>query len=189
MKAMGIPAYKNEFEPAFHPERLQEPQKRRKPTRIFVCSMGDLFGEWVPKECIQDVLETVKACPRHTFQFLTKNPARYQDFKGWPNNCWLGATVTSSDMMNEAIAGLVLSEAKTTFLSCEPLLGPVRLHEGMGIIWCIIGPMTGPGAMLPRKEWVERLTQDAQAIGAAVFHKKSLLKVDPKFNLREFPGV
>lgn len=62
------------FEPTFHRYRLQEPRYRKKPAKIFTCSMGDLFGLWVPDSWIEDVLDIMRKCPQHTFQLLTKGP-------------------------------------------------------------------------------------------------------------------
>ena len=77
--------------------------KRRRPSKIFVCDCGDLWGEWVPNEWIEEVLKVVKKCPQHTFQFLTKNPQRYLDFEPLPDNSWAGTTVTSNKDHGRAI--------------------------------------------------------------------------------------
>lgn len=84
--------------PVFYPERLIEPSKVKKASKIFVCSMADLFGDWVKKSWIEQIIRVVIANQRHTFQFLTKNPKRYLEF-AFPNNCWLGTTI---DYVNQA---------------------------------------------------------------------------------------
>ena len=72
------------YEPKFYPERLKEPYTLKKPSKIFVCSMADLFGDWVKMNWIERVIKVVKENPQHTFQFLTKNPKRYLEFEfGW----------------------------------------------------------------------------------------------------------
>lgn len=65
------------FEPTFHRYRLDEPLKMKKPQTIFVVSMGDLFGDWVPTSWITAVFAACLAAPWHTYMFLTKNPHRY----------------------------------------------------------------------------------------------------------------
>ena len=78
--------FKYGFEPTLHSYRLYEPLIMKEPSKIFVCSMADLFGEWVPDEWIHKVLKIVKQCPQHVFQFLTKNSSRYKNFD-FPKNC------------------------------------------------------------------------------------------------------
>lgn len=66
------------FAPTFHKYRLGDPAKKKKPANIFVCSMADLFGDWIPDEWIEAVFEACKAAPQHNYLFLTKSPGRYQ---------------------------------------------------------------------------------------------------------------
>lgn len=122
----GTKAWPNGFEPTFHPERLTEPGKVKKPSRIFVGSMGDLFGDWVPREWIERTLKMTQDYPWHTYIFLTKNPARYREFS-WPDNCWMGTSIENQEAANERINSLLEAKALVKFLSIEPLLGPVNL--------------------------------------------------------------
>jgi len=181
------------FEPTFHSYRLGEPALEPKPQRIFVSSMGDLLGSWVPAEWILRVLEVVRACAWHDFLFLTKNPARYAEFNPWPDNAWLGASATNQAELDVALAALAKAEAWPRFLSCEPLRGAIELPEGAGQVvdWIIIGAQTGPGAVVPRERWVHRLTWDAVDQGIQVFHKDNLLKSALRGQklLRQAPGV
>jgi len=167
-----------EYKPTFHPDRLDEPLAVKKPSKIFVCSMADLLGGWVPDSWIRDVIMATRFASQHTFQFLTKNPRRYDRFR-WPPNVWLGATV-----VNQAAMPLVpfCNDYHIRFLSVEPMLGPVRLEWFPS--WIIIGAQTGPGSKPPERQWVEDLTEQARAYGIPVFHKPNL---GPGFNLREFP--
>ena len=114
------------FEPTLHRHRLDEPKSRRKPSRIFVSSMGDLFGEWVPAGWIEAVLRTVRECPQHTFIFLTKNPKGYQGHD-YPPNAWIGVTCEDQQAANERIPLLLATPAAVRFVSVEPMLGPVDL--------------------------------------------------------------
>ena len=153
-------------EPKFYPERINDPLKKKEHSTIFVVSMGDLFGEWVPAEWIKQVLSTTWAAPGHKFMFLTKNPKRYKEFE-FPENCWLGATITGEqtkedwprNLKNDIIGSLYGLKNKT-FLSIEPLLGQFWGHSFTGIDQVIIGAMTGPGAVKPEKHWIESITHD-----------------------------
>ncbi|MGD0405542.1 MAG: DUF5131 family protein [Candidatus Bathyarchaeia archaeon] len=171
------------YDPTFYPHRLEEPVKRRTPSKIFVCDCGDLWGEWVPKKWIEEVLKVVKMCPQHTFQLLTKNPRRYVDF-GLPNNTWAGTTVTSNEDYGRAI---IMKKVKVPvrFLSIEPLLGEVsfNLH---GIQWIIIGAQTGKNPVKPRKEWIEKVISNARKLKIPIFLKNNLRSCYP-FSLQQFP--
>lgn len=129
-------AFPNGFEPTFYPERLSEPMRVKKSSRIFVCDMSDLFGNWTWKtqglearECVVNcILSTVKQCPQHTFLFLTKNPAGYKGFE-FPENCWLGASVENQEQADKRIPLLLQIPAAVRFVSVEPMLWPVDLDR------------------------------------------------------------
>jgi protein gp37 len=164
-------------------ERLDEPRRERKPPGlVFVCSMADLLGPWVPREWIEAVLEALRAAPWHTFALLTKFPLRYHEF-AYPKNVWLGATATDQASAEKALAVLQYQDAWLTFLSCEPLKGPIRMgarYHGMEMpSWVIVGAETKKGRkppeLQPEWEWVQDLTRDAWAWGMKVWFKKNLL--------------
>jgi protein gp37 len=201
----------NPFEPWFHSERLDQPSKIKKPSRIFVCSMGDLFGDWVPEEWIKAVLNRTQRADysHHTYIFLTKNPRRYAAFGPWPSNCWLGVTVTDQADVDERVPLLLQAQARVRFVSVEPMLGPLRfLWKDLsdlrprnrslvlfapkttitgGVDWIIIGALTGPGskAHQPRPEWVQALIDQARAAGVPVFLKDNLKWPE---KIQEWPG-
>lgn len=141
LKAMGTPGYENEFKVTLHPERLDEPLKWRKPSRIFVCSMGDLFHEDVPDNFIADVFATAMLCPQHTFFFLTKRTGRMyawmEGLRQWQGgdklnlmqNCWLGVTVCNQQEADEKIPQLLQIPAAVRFVSVEPMLGGINLID------------------------------------------------------------
>jgi protein gp37 len=160
------------FEPQIHPERLGAPEKRKKPTKIFVCSMADLFGDWVAGSTILLVLETVKKCPQHTFQFLTKNPERLRLFNPWPENAWVGATTADLEGFQRAQGAMKYVVAPVRYISAEPLL--CLLPSLFTVDWVIIGAQTGAGARARNKKWVKTLTNDAKARDIPVFHKNNL---------------
>jgi len=124
------------FTPTFHPERLQEPLKVKKPSRIFVGSMADLFGDWDWKieggnghtfnreYVVEQILIIATRCPQHTFIFLSKNPKGMQGFD-FPANCWCGTSVENQEKADERIPELLMVKCNTLFGSYEPALGPI----------------------------------------------------------------
>jgi protein gp37 len=153
------------FKPTFYEERLIQPYRRNKSSKIFVCSMADLFGDWVPKAWIWQILDVVRMCDWHTFQFLTKNPKRYDEFN-FPGNCWLGVTI---DYPNQKKIDL-LNKKKFhyKFISFEPILDDMSSLDLSGIDLCIIGRDTSPGAELPKQEWIDSVKHQN------IFLKKNL---------------
>jgi protein gp37 len=125
---------KDSFAPTFHPERIDQPAKVKKPSKIFVCSMADLFGDWLPREWIEAVLNRTQFADyrHHTYQFLTKNPKRLKDFNPWPSNCWVGTTVTNQADANERIYWLTQVKAPILFVSHEPLMESIRVNRFEG---------------------------------------------------------
>lgn len=132
-----------------HPARLDIPLRWRKPRRVFVNSVSDLFHPDVPDEFIERVFFTMGAAPRHTFQVLTKRPQRMAKlldeafrhrlvqehglssaYRTWPlPNVWLGVSVENQRYADLRIPHLLATPAAVRFLSVEPMLGPVRLDE------------------------------------------------------------
>jgi protein gp37 len=172
------------YDPTFYPHRLEDPLKKRRPSKIFVCDCGDLWGEWVPKEWIEEVLKVVKMCPQHTFQFLTKNPQRYLEFEPLPENSWAGTTVTCNKDYRRAI---IMEKVKVPvkFLSIEPLLGEVDFPFD-GIQWIIVGAQTGKNPLRPKKDWVKKILSNARKLKIPIFLKNNLRSCYP-FSLQQFP--
>ena len=178
--------YPNGFVPEFHPERLSEPSKVKKPSKIFVGDMCDLFGEWVPREWIDAVLESVKQAPQHTYQFLTKNLGRYLEFE-FSDNCWLGTTIEMETEINRALPLRCLSDHNIAFASHEPLLSPMPLD--LAFDWIIVGEITDNPAHESHKYvkfWAEDLIKRAEENHIPVFVKNALGAIFPQ---REFPKV
>ncbi|MGM0437523.1 MAG: DUF5131 family protein [Bacillota bacterium] len=187
--------YPNGFEPTFWENRLNEPKKVQSGRKIFTVSMGDLFGEWVSNEWIEKVLNVVRDCPQHTFQFLTKNPDRYLYFD-YPDNVILGTTVTKA---KEAFKISKLSKIKQyrgvkIFVSFEPLLEDVIQNSNINNIgyfnnidWVIIGAQTGDNPKQPKQEWVLNILSEANKYNIPVFIKNNLDwdKIKPKQFLQE----
>ncbi len=140
--------------PQLFPKRLVEPYKVKKPSTIFVGSMTDLC--FCNSGTMKTIIDICAHCPEHTFMFLTKDPSYYTEYE-WPDNTWLGATVThinSSKSVETCEALMKLENRK--FLSIEPILGPVN-NVPKEIELVIVGAMTGPGAIKPQKEWIESI--------------------------------
>lgn len=166
------------FDPTFHRYRLSQPARKKGPRTIFVCSMADLFGPWVPTKWIVDVLDACLAAPQHRYLFLTKYPSRYMDLAKVcllpeRDNFWYGSTVTGPD------AQFWWSDHHNTFVSIEPMLEefPASSDDTVKKVdWVIMGAMTGPGSNdhQPRREWVESLVADSKSAGVPVFMKGSL---------------
>ncbi|MEI6135606.1 MAG: DUF5131 family protein [Desulfomonile sp.] len=177
-------------EPKFHEYRLQGPYNTKIPpnriddpkiTLVFVGSMTDMFGNWVPKDQIQKVLDVCEKTPQWTYILLTKNPKRYAQFK-FPANCWAGATVDTQARVEDARLGLTPCDAPIRFVSCEPLKGPIIFPENMPLDWLIIGGQSessGEPAFQPEWEWVESLLTQAKKLNTEVYFKPNLT-VRPK---------
>ena len=151
-----------------HPDRLDQPLRWRKPRRVFVNSLSDLFHDDVPDDYIANVWAVMTLAQNHTFQVLTKRharmrallsspdfwvvvgehvsrivgaPAQVDDVRALPN-VWLGVTVEDQQRADLRIPALLATPAAVRFLSCEPLLGPVELPEFCA---CGCGAPFGPG--------------------------------------------
>ena len=184
--------YPFDFNPTFHRYRLDEPSRWTKPRTIFVCSMADLFGSWVPDSWIEEVFAACEKAPQHRYLFLTKNPQRYRELERAlklpkRDNMWYGSTL---DNMNaQRYPGRPLYN---TFVSIEPLLE--YMDVGLGSFgadkWAIIGAETGnrEGKVTPKKEWVDKICEAADLTHMAVFMKDSLIPIVGEGNMRrEFP--
>lgn len=174
LQAMGVAQYANGFSLTLQPDALRLPLSWRKPRRIFVNSMSDLFHPEVPLEYIQRVFEVMNGCPQHVFQVLTKRPeiaAVHARMLHWSENIWMGTSVENA-IVSHRIADLKCVPAKLRFLSLEPLLGPLpRLALG-GIHWVIVGGESGPGARLMKPEWVEQIRQQCEQKQIPFFFKQ-----------------
>lgn len=175
LTAMGTPGYENGFEVALHPERLDQPHKRKRPTTYFVNSMSDLFHEDVPDAFIEQVLEVCRQTPHHTYQVLTKRAERLPVFfatRSCPTNVWLGVSVEDRKYGVPRIAHLRRAPAAVRFLSIEPLLedlGPLELAD---IHWVIVGGESGPKARAMKPQWAERVRLEALRQNVAFFFKQ-----------------
>lgn len=203
------------FLPTLHRYRLAQPTKWSEPRTIFVCSMADLFGEWVPDEWIDAVFKACDAAPQHRYLFLTKNPKRlvkmanahymrewnekhpdnphpqtgeFENVLPLPvrKNWWFGST------LDNAHARRFQGDFTwNSFTSIEPLTE--YMDMGLGSFgsdrWTIIGAETGnrKDKVIPQREWVENILEAAAITGVKVFMKESLRELMGDDFRQEFP--
>lgn len=153
---------------------LNVPATWSKPRRVFVNSMSDLFHEGVPEEFIRKVWSAMASTPRHTFQILTKRPARMAEvvsrFPVLPN-VWLGTSV-EDDRVLSRIEELRHAPAAVRFVSFEPLIGSVAGAELLDIHWAIVGGESGPEARPMSPIWVDEIEAACRRAGTAFFFKQ-----------------
>jgi protein gp37 len=147
LQAMGSPRYKDGFAVRIHPEALEQPLHWRKPRHVFAVSMGDLFHDEVPEAFIRLVWAVMEEARRHTFQVLTKRPARMRDLLAgaWPMlpNVWLGVTAEDQPRADERVPILLETPAAVRFVSVEPMLGPVCVSDIPVSGGAILKPLVG----------------------------------------------
>lgn len=225
LKGMGSAKYQNDGDPVTsgpgflateHPDALMEPLRWKKPAKVFVNSMSDLFHDRISDEFIAKVFATMAVTPRHTFQVLTKRHARmrsllssaafYRDVRRslheehelsevdafgthlFPlRNVWLGVSVENEKWARIRVPALAATPAAIRFLSCEPLLGPLGKLDLTNIDWAIGGGESGPNFLAPDPEWVRSLRDQCQASGTA-FLFKQWGGLRPKSGGRELDG-
>jgi len=169
LAGMGVKGYDKTvpFKVVTCPERLNEPLKVKKPSRIGVSFMGDLFHNDVPFEFIKKIWNIASAARQHTFLFLTKRPKRMLEFTQymagmddisiahWPRNCWLGVSCENQRTADERIPILLQIPADVRFVSVEPMLGEVDLEPYMPNIIC-----DGCGAFLSSAGEIHEILHD-----------------------------
>lgn len=174
LKAMGMDRYRNGFELTMHEDLIAAPLNWKKPSRVFVNSMSDLFHKDVPLDFIQRIFETMGNCPQHTFQVLTKRSERLAELSpklNWPENVWMGVTVENQEAAHR-LSDLRQVPARVRFVSFEPLLGPIQDISLEGIHWAIVGGESGPKCRPVSEEWVRMLLSVCREYGVAFFFKQ-----------------
>ncbi len=174
LTAMGADRYRNGFEVTLHPDLVDVPRKWRQPKVVFVNSMSDLFHDDIPLAYIQRVFETMRDCPHHTFQVLTKRAdrlAKLAPHLPWPKNVWMGVSVESARFANR-IDRLRDVPAHVRFLSLEPLIGPLESLRLDGIHWVIVGGESGPKSRPMEKDWVKSILKQCRAAKVPFFFKQ-----------------
>ena len=186
-------AYQHGFEHHYwRPHNLDAPKKLKESAGIFVGSMADLFGHWVPEEQIDQIIDVMREAHWHTFQTLSKFPIRLPDFNPFPENVWVGVSLPAGHLMSETGGARALGaymrhmrkiEARVRFMSIEPLwfdVAPVfeewlETGEELPFEWAIIGAATNGSAVFqPETEWTDRLIQVMDREGVPIFFKGNL---------------
>lgn len=156
------------------PEALALPARWRKPRRVFVNSMSDLFHPAVPRKFIVDVWAAMQRAPQHTFQILTKRPERMAELsRELPMlpNVWLGTSVEDSEAVAR-LDDLRATLAGVRFVSFEPLIGSVRGADLTDIHWAIVGGESGPKARPMDPRWVDEIEALCRRYRLAFFFKQ-----------------
>jgi protein gp37 len=186
--------YTQGFVPTFMPSRLHAPRHTKVPAsadeqigwrNVFVCSMADLFGKWVPQEWIDAVFAQVRENPQWNFLCLTKFPQRLAELE-WPENAWCGTSVDRQYRVEIAERSFRDVKAGVKWLSCEPLMERLTFTSLEMFDWVVIGAAsksTQTPEFQPPWEWVEHLIRQARAAGCRVYIKPNL-----KSRPQEYPG-
>lgn len=224
LKAMGNPRYQIDgpdgpgFGLSLHWDKLTEPLAWKRPRRVFVNSMSDLFHPSVPRDFILKCFETMVAADAHQFQILTKRPTymarvvpevwKHLGLAKPPANIWLGTSVEDQKWADKRIPFLLKTPAAIRFLSCEPLLGPLDLRRwiqsqelaraeapttdavdgGRGVQWVIVGGESGPRCRPLELDWARSLQRQCSSAGVAFFFKQVGGRT-PKAGGRELDGA
>lgn len=179
-------------------EALTIPLRWRKPRKIFVNSMSDLFHERVSDAFIRNVWRVMRDTPQHNYQILTKRPERLSKMVSaligdiLPN-VWLGTSIENAEVANR-IEHLRRTPAVIRFISFEPLIGPVGALDLAGIDWAIVGGESGKSARPIREEWIDEIHARCRDAETAFFFKqwgtwgKDNKKRSKKANGREYRG-
>lgn len=178
-------------------DALEKPLSWKKPRRVFVCSMGDLFHEAVPDAWITQIFHLMHEARQHTYLLLTKRAERMSVFienyardnawgAGYPH-VWCGVTIENQPALDYRLPYLLRTPAAVRFVSCEPLLGPLEFSDVThrsdcvsrlgkpafeGIDWVIAGGETGPGARPMHPDWARGLRDQCNAAGVPFFFKQ-----------------
>ena len=193
--------YPNKFEPTYHPYRLSAPKNTSIPKsddqrdgRVFVCSMADLFGKWVPDQWIESVFEACLEAPDWEYMFLTKWPARYSRMPLLPK-AWYGSSVIQQSDVNRVEKAMADFDTDCVkWISLEPMLEPIRFND---ISWCdlvVIGAQTSTtqpegfvAEFAPEFDWVVDIVNQCREFGVPYYIKANLGMERPGMKLPK-PG-
>jgi protein gp37 len=172
----GVPnhPYEQGFDLKLWPNRLILPSTWKKPKRIFVNSMSDLFHKDVPSEYILQVFEAMNKANWHQYQILTKRHERLLELSPqipWAPHIWMGVSVESQDYVHR-VDYLRKTGAHLKFLSVEPLIGPITNLDLNGIDWVIVGGESGRRPRKLQEEWVKSMRDQCHHAGVAFFFKQ-----------------
>ena len=174
LKAMGNVRYKNGFNVTIHRDLFSRPLEWRKPRRIFVNSMSDLFHDAVDDKTILELFGVMNQADQHTFQVLTKRPDRMLDLSShinWTPNIWMGVTIENRDSLYR-LEPLKKCGARIKFVSAEPLLESIGDIDLNSVDWIIVGGESGAGHRRLERQWVIELRDAAKTAHVPFFFKQ-----------------
>lgn len=196
------------FEPSFLPARLNAPDNTKQPDfdkindsvekmgqhNVFVCSMADLFGKWVPAEWIEAVLDSIRRNPQWTFLLLSKFPVRMAEFS-YPNNVWLGTSCDYQYTVNRAESAFTKIKQSgfngVCWLSCEPLMEDLQFTTLEMFDWVVMGGAsrsTQTDEFAPSFDWIVNLYNQAKKAGCKIYQKTNLIPgMSNDQRVREYP--
>lgn len=169
------------FEPTFHPERLDQLGKVKKPSKIFACSVADPFAKWTPQSWVMEMLNAMERHKHHIYQMLTKQPQDINPDYDLHRH-WVGVTVNDQSETWKLDHILKLN-AKVRFASFEPLLGEIT-SDLSDFEWIIVGKLTGSKKVPLKREWVEKIIKEARSHDIPIFIKNN---VNWPENIQQFP--
>lgn len=175
LNKMGNPKFVNGFNFTIHKNSIILPLKWKKPRKIFVNSMSDLFHEKMDIPFLFECFDVMRSANWHIFQVLTKRPERMlkfvEEYGAIPNNVWLGTSVELKSLAYR-IDILRNINVKVKFISFEPLLGPLGKLDLDGISWVIVGGESGPKARKVKPDWVRDIRDQAKEQNVSFFFKQ-----------------
>lgn len=174
LQAMGVEKYKDAFKLRLHEDVLDIPYTWKRQKIVFVNSMSDLFHQDIPLEFIKRVFHVMNENPQHTFQVLTKRADRLLKIDSeltWSHNIWMGVSVENEKVVSR-IDLLRQTNARTKFLSCEPLIGPLTNINLSNIDWVIVGGESGRKARPMKEDWVLEIMDNCKESNVAFFFKQ-----------------
>lgn len=176
------------FKPTFHPERLEQPMKIRKPSFIFADSMSDFWGNGVKQWWRSRVYNVMKFTPQHTYFLLTKQPQNITDSKKIPKNCFVGVSVTCFDDRLKIAELISNTEADTLhFVSLEPLLDDNVSDYTYLVDWVIVGCLTGnKKGFKPKEETITEIITNCRRLHIPVFIKNNC---QYPLSVKEYPNI
>lgn len=192
--------FHRDFTPALHYRLLEEPWTLREPSRILVSFSGDMFGDfWQAQTAeheakwdrlVRICLEMVAYCPQHSFLFLTKAPQNLALFNPWPDNAWVGMSVTGAETLERQgamLQSLTALKGGHLWVSYEPMLGRPRFNEAFTVEWIVMGAQTGTRAVKPQREWLDSVKTRTERWRVPLWEKNNLAKVLGRPLTQQFP--
>jgi protein gp37 len=205
---IAIRFFPQNFEPCFLPARLQAPKNTKHPDlvkisdpieklgqqNVFVCSMADLFGKWVPTKWIEATLESITNNPQWTFLLLSKFPVRMAEFD-YPDNVWLGTSCDYQHTVKRAESAFIKIKNSgfngTCWLSCEPMMENLQFNSLSMFDWVVMGgasSSTQTPKFLPPFDWIVNLYVQARKAHCKVYQKTNLIpEMSDSQRVREYP--